>query len=290
VTPIAFFEPRQRTIHVFNLFAQDEISLGRGLYGTLGSKLEHNTYSGWEVQPTARVRWTRGRDTLWGAVSRAVRMPTRFDTDIRFSGGLPIVLIAGNPNFRSESVVAYEAGFRSQPAQRVSYAIAVYHNEYDDLRSQDRQAAGPVLLGNTVQGHINGIELGATWEPSAAARIHGSYAWLHRSIAPQPGSTDVSGGEGNDAPHLAALQLFTDIRPDVRVNAMIRYVAALPRPRLRGYAEADLTLQWDARPWAELALTGHNLLHRSHAEFFSGQSRLEEYDRSLFVTLTLRRR
>jgi hypothetical protein len=51
-----------------------------------------------------------------------------------------------------------------------------------------------------------------------------------------------------------------------------------------------MTLQWDVRPWAELALTGQNLLHRSHPEFFSGQTRLEEYDRSVFITLTLRRR
>jgi iron complex outermembrane receptor protein len=147
-----------------------------------------------------------------------------------------------------------------------------------------------VTLGNTVEGHINGIELGATWEPSAVARVHGSYTWLHRSIVAQPRSTDVSGGEGNDAPHLATMQLFTDLRPDVRFNLMIRYVAALPRPRLPAYAEADMRLQWDVRRWAELALTGQNLLHRSHAEFFSGQTSLEEYDRSVFITLPLRRR
>jgi len=242
------------------------------------------------VQPTGRIRWTGGRDTLWGAVSRAVRMPTRFDTDIRFTGGLPVVLIAGTTDFRSETLIAYEAGFRSQPAQRLSYEVAVYHHEYDDLRSQDLQPTSLVTLGNSVQGHINGIELGATWEPSAVARVHGSYTWLHRSIAPEAGSTDVSGGEGNDASHLATMQLFTDIRPDLRFNVMLRYVADLPRPHLDGYAEADMTLQWDVRPWAELALNGQNLFHRSHAEFFSGQTSLEEYDRSVFITLTLRRR
>lgn len=84
--------------------------------------------------------------------------------------------------------------------------------------------------------------------------------------------------------------MFTDIRTDLSFNLMLRYIAALLRPRLPFYAEADMTLQWDARPWVELALSGHNLLHRSHAEFFSGQANLEEYDRSLFVTLTLRAR
>ena len=137
ITRILFFEPKGRTTHLFNLFAQDEISLGRGVFGTLGSKLEHNSYSGWELQPTGRIRWTRGRDTLWGAVSRAVRMPTRFDSDIRVTGGLPAVLITGSPGFRSEKMIAYEAGFRSQPMQRLTYEAAVYYDRYDDLRSQD---------------------------------------------------------------------------------------------------------------------------------------------------------
>ena len=290
VTRILFFDPKERTTHLFNVFAQDEMSLGRGIFGTLGSKLEYNSYSGWELQPTGRIRWTRGRDTLWGAVSRAVRMPTRFDTDIRVTGGLPAVLITGNPGFRSEKMIAYEAGFRSQPMQRLSYEAAVYHDRYDDLRSQDLIPNAPITLGNSVEGHISGIELGATWEPFAAARLHGSYTWLHRSIESTPGSTDITGGEGNDAPHLATLQIFTDLRPGLRLNVVTRYLAALPRPPVPGYAEADLTLQWDVRPWAELQFVGQNLLHDRHPEFSGGQPNLEEYDRSVFVMLTLRRR
>ena len=71
ITRILFFEPKGRTTHLFNVFAQDEISLGRGVFGTLGSKLEHNSYSGWELQPTGRVRWTEA-GTRCGALSRAL--------------------------------------------------------------------------------------------------------------------------------------------------------------------------------------------------------------------------
>jgi iron complex outermembrane recepter protein len=290
VTPIAFFDPKQRTTTLFNLFAQDEVALKGGIYATVGSKIEHNSYSGWEFQPTGRIRWTRGRDTLWGAVSRAVRMPTRFDTDIRFTGGQPVVLVSGSPDFRSETLISTEAGFRSQPRTNFSYEAAVYVNRYDDLRSQDPGVSVPIVLGNTVGGHIAGIELGATWEPFTSSRLHGSYTWLHRSIAPDPGSLDISGGEGNDAPHLATAQLFTNLTANVRFNVLGRYVAALPRPALPAYAEADVTLQWDVRPWAELAVTGQNLLHDRHPEFTSGQLTLEYYQRSAFVTLTLRRR
>ena len=285
ITPILFFEPKKRTTYLFNVFAQDEVAFGRGVFGTLGSKLEHNSYSGWELQPTGRIRWTRGRDTLWGAVSRAVRMPTRVDSDVRVTAGMPAVVLTGNDGFLSEKMVAYEAGFRSQPIQRISYEAAVYYDRYDDLRSQDLIPNAPLTFANSVEGHISGFELGATWEPLTSARLHGSYTYLHRSIVRKPGSTDITGGEGNDAPHVATLQLFTDLRPGVQLNVVTRYIAALPRPQVPKYAEADVTLQWDVRPSAELALVGQNLLHDRHPEF----STLEEYDRSVFVTLMLRR-
>ena len=52
----------------------------------VGSKFERNTFTGVEAQPSVRVRWTpSNRRTVWGAVSRAVRLPTRFDTDLRFT-------------------------------------------------------------------------------------------------------------------------------------------------------------------------------------------------------------
>ena len=148
----------------------------------------------------------------------------------------------------------------------------------------------PITLGNTIQGHINGIELGGTWEPVArrpAARQLCVAAPVDRARTRQHG-TSAAARERRAAPG-RRLQLFTDIRPDLRLNVMARYVAALPRPRLAGYAEADVTLQWDVRRGIELALTGQNLLHGRHPEFFSGQALLEAYERSFFFTITFRR-
>src|SRR4029078_3919759 len=99
----------------------------------LGSKFAPSSFSGFEVHPSVRASWAiRANHFLWGAVSRAVRTPTRFDTDIRFCPpGLPI---GGSPHFLSENVIAYEVGYRSG-AQRVSYDISTFFNVYDNLRS-----------------------------------------------------------------------------------------------------------------------------------------------------------
>ena len=289
-TPVLFFEPPERTTHLFNVFVQDEIRLGRkGWFTTVGTKLEHNSYSGWELQPTARIRLTKPRATVWGAVSRAVRMPTRFDSDIRVTLGQPNVVITGSPSFEPEQLIAYEAGIRTQVSSQLTFDVNVYHNDYERLRSQELVPGAPITLGNTLEGAINGIELGATWEPSTMLRFHGATSILDKSLRRSPGSQDVSGGEGNDACCLARLQIDADLRDDLRLTGLARYNAALPSPHLPAYAEADLTLQWDIRRGIELSFAGQNLLHDSHPEFTSGQPMLEAYERSFFVTVTFRR-
>jgi iron complex outermembrane receptor protein len=289
-TPVLFFEPRDRTTHLFSVFAQDEIRLGRhGWFATVGTKLEHNSYSGWELQPTARVRLTKSHTTVWGAVSRAVRMPTRFDSDIRVTLNQPVVIVTGSSLFQPEQLVAYEAGVRTQVAKDLTFDVSVYHDDYRRLRSQELVPAAPITVGNTIQGNIDGIELAGTWEPTGSLRIHGATTWLHKSLEKAPGSRDISGGEGNDACCLARLQVFADLRDDLRLTGLARYVSELPGPRLAAYAEADVTLQWDVRRGIELSLVGQNLLHDSHPEFTGGQQLLEAYERSFFVTLTLRR-
>ena len=43
---------------------------------TLGSKFEHNDFTGFEYQPTARLLFTpTNKQSVWAAVSRAVHTP-----------------------------------------------------------------------------------------------------------------------------------------------------------------------------------------------------------------------
>jgi iron complex outermembrane recepter protein len=101
-------------------FVQDEISLPHSVHLTLGTKLEHNDFSGFEVQPSVRTAWDiSDTSTLWGAVSRAVRVPTRIeqdeDIDATNPAGNPVVVLLGNRDFHAEQVLAFELGYRWRP-------------------------------------------------------------------------------------------------------------------------------------------------------------------------------
>ncbi|MBI2189549.1 MAG: hypothetical protein HYU37_20835 [Acidobacteria bacterium] len=48
--------------------------MAAGVRLTLGAKVEHNSYSGTEAEPSIRANWMpTERQALWGAVTRAVR-------------------------------------------------------------------------------------------------------------------------------------------------------------------------------------------------------------------------
>ena len=71
--PGFFFDPQVRTSTLGSVFGQDEVALKPDtLFLVVGSKIEHNDFTGYEIQPNVRVRWPSIAVTMWGAVSRAV--------------------------------------------------------------------------------------------------------------------------------------------------------------------------------------------------------------------------
>ena len=289
-----FFDPEERSNELFSLFAQDEIALCPDrLFLIVGSKFERNDYTGFEVQPTVRVRWTRSRqETVWAAVSRAVRLPTRFDTDLRIVGPLDRVLISGSEDFDSESVIAYEAGYRVQPHPRAAFDLAVYANRYDNLRSQELPAAPlePVLLGNFLNAFTTGVEVSGTFQAAENWRLHGSYAYLYEDFSADAGSTDSSGGmfEANDPSHILKLRSYLDLPRGFQFDGIFRAVSRRPAPEVPAYAELDLRFGWIVRPGWELSLVGQNLLDDRHAELFSLGAPRYEFERAVHVRSTWR--
>ena len=292
--------PAERTLNLFSAFLQDEISIVPERVGvTLGSKFEHNDFTGFEIQPSIRGWWTPAKgQTVWASISRAVRTPSRAESDVRINPAPPVPLppgtitIFGNPEMSSEEVLAYEIGYRVQPIERLTFDLTAFYNDYDQLRTLERTQPGPVspsIAANNLTGETYGVELSASAQPFERWRLQGSYSFLEIQLHRKPGSSDISSeraGEGSSPNHQVVLRSLLDLGWNIQFDSTFRYVDALPAPGIPSYVAVDLRLAWSPRRNLEVALVGRNLLDDRHPEFaptFIGTERTE-VERSVLAT------
>lgn len=292
-TPVLSFEPDDRTLTLFSAFVQDEIAIADGRFWlTPGLRLIKNSFTGVESHPGLRARWkpTAGQ-TVWGAVSRAVRLPARFDRDLRFTAGNPFVVVAGSDDFMAETVIAVEGGYRTQLGSRLSIDVAAFTNRYDELRSQAPGGARALaVIANDLNGRATGMEIGLTAQAAPWLRAHASYTRLATSTTVDAGRIDLGRGivELNDPDHQAALRLYGNLPRGFELDGFLRYVSALPHPVVPAYAELDARLGWVSHAGHEVALIGRNLLHEAHPEFGNPGPRRYEFQRAVLLRTTWR--
>jgi iron complex outermembrane receptor protein len=282
------FVPGKRGHNLYTGFLQDDIIvIADHLALTVGTKFEHNVYSGLEVQPNGRILWTPTRSTtLWGAVSRAVRSPSRVDEDVRSIGAVfdrpPVTTVVGrgSSSFRSEELVAFELGYRAIPHQRVALDIATFYNDYDRLRSflpLPPEAAGgeevlPFQLTNEGQGQTFGAEASLTYQATPRWRLRMIYSYLHIDAQLRdgaPAGTIVDLEPGFNPEHQAGIWSSVDLPGSVELDIAARYVSPLPGGPLDipGYVSTDAKLGFYPGARFRAGLVGKDLLEPRHAEF-----------------------
>ena len=304
--PTLVISPRNRADNVFSAFIQDEIVLVEDrLRFTMGSKFEHNDYTGFEFQPSARLLWTPAEHhSVWAAISRAVRTPSRVDRDIAASvapnPALPIFArLLGNNDFASEKVLAYELGYRIQPTDRLFVDLAAFYNRYDDLLSIETGAPFlepplapsrvifPLQFDNKVKAKVYGIEIAADWRWLDWWRWRLSYSHLRMKLENKPGSNDTfteASTEGSSPQNQVSLSSFVDLPGNLNLDGVLRYVDSLPAQSAGHYFNLDLRLGWHATKNVELSLVGQNLLQGHHAEWGGGT----EIQRGVYTKVTWR--
>lgn len=281
-------DPAATTLRRAGGFVQDEIALRPGkLHLTVGTKVEDNEYTGSEWQPSARLAWRIDEDSLlWGAVSRAVRTPSRIDRDLENRTGPPFTV--GNDNFASEKLIAYELGLRTQPVRAFAAAISTYYNDYHDLRSFEPipGTPGSLIFSNQLRGETYGAELTADYQPGTRWNLSGGYTALNIQLRREPGSLDPLGGsvETRDWNHQAFLRGSLTLPANLELDGALRRIGRLTTLDVPAYTELDVRLGWRLTPVLELALNGHNLLHDSHGEF--GPAGRQLIERSVFAFIT----
>jgi len=303
-------DPKRDVNNVASAFVQDEIPLVKDhLALTLGSKFEYNSFSGFEVQPSARLAWKPSEvHMFWTSATRAVRTPSTLDQDIRINAlvvpGAPptVVSFFGDPTFKSEELLAYEAGYRLHPVDPLFFDLATFYNRYNHLRSIEPgapfaeaapppiHAVLPFVAENNLRAQTYGIELAANVKLSPWWLVQANYTFLRMDVDPRQDSGDtLSEAEERQNPRNQLwVRSAMDLPENLTLDLIGRYVDRLPAFAVDSYIEMDVRLAWqDPARHVEVALVGQNLLHDSHAEF-SPVAQRSELQRGVYGSLTVR--
>jgi iron complex outermembrane receptor protein len=284
--------PAGHNAQLFSSFIQDEIAVVPDrLFLTIGAKLENNYYAGFANMPSARVAWMpTQRHTLWAAISKTERTPSETDVALRADagvfpgpGGIPILLtLFGNPNVKSENLIAYEMGYRTVVASQLSIDFTAYYNHYSLLETSEPSTPFlvnttppylvlPLIYANLMHGETHGTEITVNWKATARWTLSPGYAFeqIHMHLAPtSQDTTSVSGAEGSSPVNAAQLRSHLALAHGVAWDASAYFVGRLTDPIESSYTRLDTGLSWELGERLSLSLVGQNLLRDRRQEFF----------------------
>lgn len=295
-TALTAFIPAQKTNHNFSAFVRDEIALiPNKLSLFLGTRLDHNDFTGLEIQPSGRLMLTPNEhNSVWIAISRAVRIPSRGENDVSIAGRvlqsfpgasgstLPVMMtVQGNNHFASEKLIAYELGYRRPLTSNAAIDLAGFFNDYTQLRDfrfgQPIPGTGiipywvlPIFFTNDTTAHSYGLESSVDWRPRENWRLQGSYSFLqiHTQSNTEFRQMDssTSGASKANPRHQFSLRSHYDFSEKLQLNLWLRYVSGLAFFNIPSYVTMDAKFVWRPIKNTEFFIVGQNLFQQKHRE------------------------
>ena len=303
--------PRGETNSLYSAFVQDEIAVvPRRLSLTIGAKIEHNNYTGAEGQPSARLLWTPvDRQSIWAAVTRAVRTPSELEEALRLDRFLtpaPLLYlqVRGNTSFQVERNVGYEAGYRVALSSQAVVEFSVFRNRHENLESFGNAFVAPeatpapshllfvLPYANSVSGQSDGVEIAPDWKPTQWLQLKGFYSFLDINVHNSPGISDilkvVETYEGSSPRHQFVFQPYLTLPGGWEIDQTYRYVSGLPARAVDAYTTLDARVGRKITRDLELAIVGQNLLQDHHVEFGHDPGPNVALKRAVYVAVTWR--
>ena len=309
----ASLDPADLSTHLFSSFLQDEIEIAPNrVFLTIGTKLEHSYYTGFNFMPSARLAWTPSpHHTLWGAISKADRTPSALDTSIRANfgahpgpGGVPVlVTLTGNPDFQNEQLIAYEMGYRTTIVKQLSVDFTAYYNDYTKQSTAEPSAifmvntpapphfVMPLIYGNLMHGETHGVEIAVNWQATHRWSLSPGYAFeeIHMHLNPKSQDTmSLPAAEGSSPDHSAQLRSHLVLWSGFAWDTSAYFVGRLTYPSEPSYTRLDTQLSWHFRERASVSFVGQNLSKDLHEEFadLTQSARSTQVKRSVYAKLS----
>lgn len=313
------FEHETHSMGLSNLFIQNEFTVIPNQLKTItGIKIEKNDFTNNEIQPNARIIWTpTPHQSYWTAISQAVRTPSMNDSYALISSGVqpadpvsgfPEMLISlkGNPNFKSEKLIAYEVGLRLHPIDALTFDASVYYHDYSYLQGVSYNGNSDanndtfidtvnLSFNNKQKGSAKGLEVSAHWQPYIRWRLLAGYSFLDLNLT-EAGSTTVETQEQESPKHQFQLRSYFDINHDMQFNTILYHVSNIKirdavikkNQNIPSYNRLDVNIAWQANKTIKLTSGINNMLQKQHAEFGSVPFvNATEVERSIYVQLNI---
>lgn len=311
-TPIITSSSSSHSEQLFSTFFQDQIALSPAWRLTVGSKFDFNDFTGFEIQPTARLQWTGEKSMIWASISRAVRSPSELERDFDVVTGVipPNIFIPApvsvelRPNdvFESEELVAYEAGYRRQWTSTLATDLAIFRNVYDGLATNSLLAAQisltpaphfilPIETTNSTSARTEGAELEVSWRAADNLNVSLGYAFLNMNLRGPPPSVAIAAEAAEDQSprNLANLAVQWEPSRNLQLDLNVYYVDKLPGFQINSHVRTDLRAGYRLSEHVELELVGQDVFDESYREFGSpASSNAASIQRTVFGRLTWR--
>lgn len=174
----------------------------------------------------------------------------------------------------------YELGYRLVPNSRLSFDIAAFYNEYDNLRTIELNPDAaffetdplpphtviPAYVDNKLKGKTYGVELVTVWRPLHFWKLTAGYSWLQMHLRTVPDSVDTIAEKesGNSPVNQIQLRSALDLTRGWSLDTELYFMDELEGLNIPVYTRLDLRLGWQPRADLELSINVENLLDNSH--------------------------
>jgi iron complex outermembrane recepter protein len=289
-TSLITLNPVERTDSLYSAFVQDEIAITKTLSLTLGSKFEHNVYTGFEVEPSAQLVWAPNtRNTVWASAAKAIRQPSNIDAGLQAvsavvpfpQGAFGLVTVFGNPNTKVEQLRDYEIGYRAQISRRLSLDLTGFLSFYQNLETTEPATPYfvfspglphyviPLIFDYKAHATNYGAEAFANWNVTDRWRLSPGLTMLEMSAKRDPSSQDstIALLNGNSPSRSFLLRSFINLRRSLEWDQTVGYTGPLATGNIPGYVRLDTRVGWRMGEFWEFSVVGQNLLKPRHAEF-----------------------
>ena len=297
------FDPAKTTTYTARAFVQDEIAFpAHDFRLVLGTEVENNGYTQNEIQPSVRGIWTPTEtQAVWAAVSRVVRTPSIEENYVRFripqANPGEFDIYTGSKDVDAEDLLAYEIGWRVQPADDIALDMTAFYNDYANMVTRELgtpyvQAGNtytPLEYDNLGRAEAWGFELGADWVATANWHMRAGYAFFEQNNQIDSTSTDTGFKRiARSYPqNQANLRSYLDLGDDWELDCGVYYVDAVSYLDNPAYIRTDVRLGYNPTPNWRFSLGVQNALRERHPE--EGQDQIgvgSEIERNVYVGLS----